>query len=138
MKRRTLAVGIGATTTVVVAVVIFALLGTVWGVPEVRVVNDLNHDVGLRNCKDWQRIRQGTPTTLRPYGPCSVYRVNGDLIGYLGCLYFPDSAFTKDEPLLVSKLDERVSQPDCADGESYLKYSANRKAMKEVRDWIWD
>jgi len=117
-------------------IVLWALLITVWGVPKVAIQNDLASDVGFRNCRDWHKISKGKVSGLRPLGPCSVYSVKGHLISYLGCLYFPDEAFTDGEMVRVSSLHPGVSQPDCAGGEDYERFAPATNARSRVVEWL--
>jgi hypothetical protein len=121
---------------IALVVVLYSLLTTAWGVPEVRVVNNLEYDVGFRSCKSWRELGRGKATDLRPNGPCSVYRLEGSLQTYLGCLSFPERAFTRDKEVFVGDFDDSLSQEDCARGESYDDYAPASKAMHRILDWI--
>lgn len=105
------------------------LMGSVWGIPAVTMQNDLGHDMGLRNCREWHKISSDESAKLRPFQPCSVYRVDGRYITYLGCLHFPDDAFTNREPIALSTLDREVLQSDCARGEGYHRFAPWREGL---------
>ena len=110
---------------------------TVCAIPSVTVVNDNSYDVGFRNCRDWHEVDANSITSLSPHSPCSVYRVEGHLITYLGCLRFPDKAFTSGAETAVSELDRSVSQRDCAHESGYFRHDPTRKAISQLLGWVW-
>lgn len=131
-RKKALVIGV----PVALVVTLYILLVTLWGVPAVTIVNDSGDNIGFMNCKDWREFESGETLELRPNGPCSVYRLEGSFQTYLDCLFFPEETFVSDAEVRVSSLDGTVSQPDCADGESYDHYAPASKAIKKVIDWV--
>ena len=116
-----------------VIVVVFALgvttLIRVFWVPEARVVNDLAVDVIITGCADQDKIDAGSPGAVRPLGSCYTFRDPG---GYLGCLLFPDDAFTIGKEVTVSSMSAEVPLDDCLHQASYREHSK----FDDFWDWV--
>lgn len=93
------------------------------GVPSVQVVNDLDVNVGLRNCVDWRAMDARESRSVSPSRPCFVWEVQGSQERYLGCLEFPDEAFTGRMPVLMSSLNKDMSRDDCLGLDRYTEHS---------------
>lgn len=131
LKRRPLVASLLLGTTVIVAMLVATRS---WGVPKVTVVNDLDFTVSVVNCENWHNISSGTAARFRPERSCSVYRINGNIRAYLGCLRFTKSAFTLQEPTRVSDMTRNVSQNDCASEDDYYAYSSAPDWYNHLRE----
>ena len=112
----------------------FVVALLIMGVPEVRVENDLDIDVGLRGCVEWGSIPAREHDDVRPHAPCRVYELNGNLETYLGCLQIVDGAFEGD-PTRVSNLDPTIGSGTCESLDSYRDHARVRRVLSWVGGW---
>ena len=105
------------------------------GIPEIRVKNDLEFDVSLRGCVEWQRIASRQSDGVRPHVPCRVYRISGSHEVYLGCLQIRDDAF-EGITTLISQLDSTIDSDVCESLDDYRGHARVRKVLSPIGEWF--
>jgi len=82
---------------------------------EVRVVNDTNRSVTLRNCQ--YALGATSPVVVEPGETTSINALNACQVhapAYVGCLPFPAEVYETAETVRVSRMNTLVPAPICA------------------------
>lgn len=121
------------TVALIAALVLLVML---FSTTRLRIVNDTNYEIGLRGCTEWKESEPGFYTEFGPVRPCYVYRVEGNRLFYLGCLYFPDEVWEVTGEIRVSKLDANVTHEECERSGTYYQKGRLRKTLNQVARWL--
>ena len=105
------------------------------GPPKVRLQNDLSFDVGVRGCKEWRRIGTQSQRSLVVVRPCEVYRLEGNLETYVGCLRLAEDAFD-GQVTFVSTYDPDITKTMCINVERYGGHGRAARAWSRLRDFL--